>query len=137
METSGQHSETSPSHSLSPASSTNNVVSSSKPPLPDKKRARVIKKITSTIWDHFTKLEDNISRCTCNYCHKEYCCDTTSCGTSTLRKHLKNQCKKYPYKKVESGQTILTLQPSTGGKSCSNFVTTIFSQQLLGKHVLR
>ena len=24
----------------------------------------------------------------------------------------------------------MTLQPSTGGKSCSNFVTTIFSQQL-------
>ncbi|KAA0065439.1 zinc finger BED domain-containing protein RICESLEEPER 2-like [Cucumis melo var. makuwa] len=134
METSsGQHSETSPSLSPSPAPSTNNAtgtVSSSKPPLPDKKKVRATKKTTSTVWDHFTKLEENSSRCTCNYCDKEYCCDTTSCGTSTLWKHLKNQCKKYPYKEVEVGQTILTLQTSTSGKSGSNFVTSLFSQQL-------
>ena len=105
-------------------------MSSNKPALPDKKRARVTKKTTFTVWDHFKKLEENSSRCTCNYCHKEYCYDTTSCGTSTLWKHLKNQCKKYPYKEVETWQTILTLQPSTDGKSGSNFVTTIFSQQL-------
>ncbi|TYK05459.1 zinc finger BED domain-containing protein RICESLEEPER 1-like [Cucumis melo var. makuwa] len=134
METSsGQHSETSPNLSPSPAPSTNNAtetVSSSKPPLPDKKKAKATKKITSTVWDHFTKLEENSSRCTCNYCDKEYCCDTASCGTSSLWKHLKNQCKKYPSKEVEVGQTILTLQPSTSGKSGSNFETTLFSQQL-------
>jgi len=65
-----------------------------------------------------------------HYCGKEYACDTTSCGTSTLWKHLKNQCKKYPYKEEEKGQTILTLQPSHGGKCGSNFVTTFFSQQV-------
>ncbi|KAA0051113.1 gag-pol polyprotein [Cucumis melo var. makuwa] len=63
METSsGQHSETSPSLSPSPAPSTNNAtgtVSSSKPPLPDKKKVRATKKTTSTVWDHFTKLEKN------------------------------------------------------------------------------
>uniref|UniRef100_A0A9I9E590 Uncharacterized protein n=1 Tax=Cucumis melo TaxID=3656 RepID=A0A9I9E590_CUCME len=53
METStGQHSETSPNPSPSLAPSTNNgmkTVSSSIPPLSDKKRARVIKKTTSTV----------------------------------------------------------------------------------------
>ena len=91
METSsGQHSETSPSLSPSPAPSTNNAtgtVSSSKPPLPDKKKVRATKKTTSTVWDHFTKLEENSSRCTCNYCDKEYHCDIASCGASTLWKH--------------------------------------------------
>ncbi|TYK08901.1 zinc finger BED domain-containing protein RICESLEEPER 2-like [Cucumis melo var. makuwa] len=132
METSsGQHSETSPSLSPSPAPSTNNAtgtVSSSKPPLPDKKKVRATKKTTSTVWDHFTKLEENSSRCTCNYCDKEYCCDTTSCGTSTLWKHLKNQCKKYPYKEVEVGQTILTLQQLCRKAEVGQ--TTLFSQQL-------
>ena len=128
-----QHSEISSSPSPTPTPSTNNVtrtVSSSKPPPLEKKRDRVTKKTTSTIWDHFTKLEENSSRCTCNYCDKEYCCDITSCGTSTLWKQLKNRCKKYHYKEVEIGKTILTLQPSPGGKSSDNFVTTIFSQQL-------
>uniref|UniRef100_A0A9I9EFX8 Uncharacterized protein n=1 Tax=Cucumis melo TaxID=3656 RepID=A0A9I9EFX8_CUCME len=89
---SGQHSETNPSLSPSPVPSTNNIpgtVSLSKPPLPDKKRAKATKKTTSTVCDHFTKLEENSSRCTCNYYDKEYCCDTASCGTSTSWKHLK------------------------------------------------
>ena len=64
METSsGQHNEV----SHSPAPSTNNAtrtVSSSKPPQLDKKRARAINKTTSTVWDHFTKLEENSSSCT-------------------------------------------------------------------------
>ena len=140
MESSGNLSQTSPSPSLSPShtpsaasldpvvANTVGIGSSSKPLLHSKKRSRSTK-TTSTVWDHFTKLENNSNRCTCNYCGKEYACDTTSCGTSTLWKHLKNQCKKYPYKEEEKGQTILTLQPSHGGKCGSNFVTTFFSQQ--------
>uniref|UniRef100_A0A9I9E5U6 Uncharacterized protein n=1 Tax=Cucumis melo TaxID=3656 RepID=A0A9I9E5U6_CUCME len=61
METSsGQHSETSSSLSPSLAPSTNKdmeTVSSSKLPLPSKKRARATKKPTFSVWDHFTKLE--------------------------------------------------------------------------------
>ena len=53
METSSeQHSETSPSLGPSPTPSTNNVMgtmSSSKPPIPDKKRARVTTKTTSIV----------------------------------------------------------------------------------------
>lgn len=86
-------------------------------------------KTTSTIWDHSTKLEKNSNRCTCIYRGKEYACDTTSCGSSTLWKHLKNQSKKYPYKEDEKGQTIFTLQPSNDGKCGTNFVTTLFTQQ--------
>ena len=110
MESSGNLSQTSPSlspsHTPSAASldpvvaNTVGIGSSSKPLLHSKKRSRSTK-TTSTVWDHFTKLENNSNRCTCNYCAKEYACDTTSCGTSTLWKHLKNQCKKYPYKEEE------------------------------------
>ena len=49
---SGQHSETSHSPKPGPAPSINNAietVSSSKPPLPDKKKAITTKKTTSTI----------------------------------------------------------------------------------------
>ena len=82
---------------------------------------RSTKKATFTRCNHVTYLEENDSRCTCNYCGKEYCCDTTSRGTSSLSKYLKNLCKKYPYKKVEIGQYG------------SNFETTIFSQQACKK----
>ncbi|KAF4388004.1 hypothetical protein G4B88_017037 [Cannabis sativa] len=35
-------------------------------------------------------------RAACNYCGIAYAADTKLNGTSTLRNHIENQCKKYP-----------------------------------------
>ena len=78
------------------------------------------------MWDHFTRLENNNKRCKCNYCSKEYACDTNSCGTSTLWKHLKYQCRKYTLE--DKGQTTLSFQHSIDRKGGSNIITSLFSQ---------
>ncbi|XP_022930163.1 arginine and glutamate-rich protein 1-like [Cucurbita moschata] len=91
-----------------------------KPPLAAQFEFKKKKPSRSIVWDHFTILENNNKRCKCNYCSKEYACDTNSCGTSTLWKHLKNQCRKYTYKVEEKGQTTLSFQLSKDGNGGSN-----------------
>lgn len=105
-----------------------------KQPLPPKSTKKRPSKPTSSMWDHFTKLEVSANvgaRCKCNYCDKDYACATNNCGTSTLWKHLRNQCNKYPYKEQQKGQTTLTLVSASDekGGNANNFVTTLFSQQ--------
>ena len=82
------------------------------------------------MWDHFTRLENNNNNESykCNYCSKEYACDTNSCETSTLWKQLKNQCRKYTYKVEDKEQTTLSFQRSIDGKGGSNIVASLFSQ---------
>lgn len=63
---------------------------SSKPSLPRKKIAP-----RSTVWQHFTRLPDNDKKCKYNYCGNEFECDTVGYGTSTLRTHYQERCKKY------------------------------------------
>ena len=87
------------------ASSSSNY-NTSKPPLTAQSKFKKKKPSKSTVWDHFTRLENNNKRCKCNYCSNEYSCDTNSSGTSTLWKHLKNQCRKYTYKVGDKGQTL-------------------------------
>ena len=100
-------------------------------PLPSKSKIKRPNKQTSSVWDHFTKMEASVNdeaRCMCNYCGKDYACDSNSRGTSTLWKHLRNQCKKYPYREENKGQTTLTLIPTKDGKgaNATNFVSTLF-----------
>ncbi|KAG2673861.1 hypothetical protein I3760_13G109300 [Carya illinoinensis] len=55
------------------------------------------KKLVSTVWSHFTKLEDgdpNNPQAKCNYCGKIYECQYKKHGTSQLKVHLEEHCKK-------------------------------------------
>ncbi|CAD5333143.1 unnamed protein product [Arabidopsis thaliana] len=72
--------------------------------------SKLSKKVRSWVWDHFTKLSNDVNHCNCNYCGKELACSTKS-GTSTLKKHLLNICKAYQIWKaanVQNTQTVLT-----------------------------
>ena len=106
---------------LPPSPSNTSQTTQHVPPLPPKSNRKRPNKQTSSMWYHFTKMEPSAkdgARCKCNYCSKDYACDSNSCGTSTLWEHLRNQCKKYPYKEENKGQTTLTLVPKNEGSQC-------------------
>ncbi|XP_062007668.1 uncharacterized protein LOC133724822 [Rosa rugosa] len=80
----------------------------------------------SWVWLHFKKFEKpqfaikdgkKVQTCVkerakCNYCGTDLACDSYGNGTSSLRRHIQEVCKKYPGKvDLESGQQVL----STGG----------------------
>ncbi|KAH9794591.1 BED-type domain-containing protein [Citrus sinensis] len=75
--------------------------SSSKPPLPRKKIAP-----RSTVWQHFTRVPNDHTKCKCNYCGQEFECGTVGYGTSTLRTHNRERCQKF--KDLQKSQTTLT-----------------------------
>ncbi|KAH9680959.1 BED-type domain-containing protein [Citrus sinensis] len=75
--------------------------SSSKPPLPRKKMAP-----RSTVWQHFTRVPNDHTKCKCNYCGQEFECGTVGYETSTLRTHNRERCQKF--KDLQKNQTILT-----------------------------
>ena len=80
--------------------------SSSLPPLPPS----VPRKEKSEVWDHFERYDDVSEsvkedgskysiikkRARCKYCSVSYAADSNKNGTSNLRKHIENLCKKYP-----------------------------------------
>ncbi|KAF7838952.1 zinc finger BED domain-containing protein RICESLEEPER 2-like [Senna tora] len=74
----------------------------------------------SNVWDHFDKLpvdENNPeARAKCSYCKNTLACDSTTHGTTSLRKHVQ-RCKSYPYRGQEKKQPMLAFlqQPSTVG----------------------
>ncbi|XP_010260526.1 PREDICTED: uncharacterized protein LOC104599611 [Nelumbo nucifera] len=53
-------------------------------------------------------------RAECNYCGKDYACDTKNHGTSNKWSHLQQQCMKYPYR-VDKRQKILSFEPKNEG----------------------
>ncbi|CAN6861184.1 unnamed protein product [Brassica oleracea] len=59
---------------------------SDSPPVPPKPKRKLPTR--SPAWEVFTKLEDDKSKCSCNYCGKTYSCPSTS-GTSTMMSHMK------------------------------------------------
>ena len=59
---------------------------SDSPPLPPKPKRKLPTR--SPAWEVFTKLKDDESKCSCNYCGKIYSCPSTS-GTSTMMSHMK------------------------------------------------
>ncbi|KAH9769347.1 BED-type domain-containing protein [Citrus sinensis] len=75
--------------------------SSSKPPLPRKKMAP-----RSPVWQHFTRVPNDHTKCKCNYCGQEFECGTVGYGTSTLRTHNRERCQ--TFKDLQKNQTILT-----------------------------
>ncbi|CAM8886096.1 unnamed protein product [Rhodiola kirilowii] len=64
----------------------------------------------SWVWEHLKKFKkpvyemrngkrvqtDEVVRAKCNYCDKDFACNTYGNGTSTLKRHIENACKKYP-----------------------------------------
>ncbi|XP_026430028.1 uncharacterized protein LOC113326532 [Papaver somniferum] len=83
-------------------------------------------KITSDIWNHFTK--NNVQEAECNYCKKIIKAHSGRNGTSGIWKHF-NRCKKNPNKPKPKGQQTLTLKPETLGEDEGQLVSTIFSQE--------
>ena len=95
------------------------------PPTTRKKPTR-----NSTVWDYFTKVKDgnpNDPICTCNYCGKEYACDSRRVGTSSLWVHLNNQCKKYPYRVADKKQKLLSFQ--SGNDGGGNLLAMTFNKE--------
>ncbi|XP_062085714.1 zinc finger BED domain-containing protein RICESLEEPER 1-like [Humulus lupulus] len=95
------------------------------PPTTRKKPTR-----NSTVWDHFTKVKDgnpNDPSCTCNYCGKDYACDSRRVGTSSLWVHLNNQCKKYPYRVADKKQKLLSFQ--SGNDGGGNLLAVTFNKE--------
>ncbi|KAG2673937.1 hypothetical protein I3760_13G112600 [Carya illinoinensis] len=77
------------------------------------------KKPVSIVWQHFTKLEGgdpNNLQAKCNHCGKMYGCHYRKHGTSQLKVHLEEQCKKSPVLKslVENGQSRLNFKMTDG-----------------------
>ncbi|XP_019082738.1 PREDICTED: zinc finger BED domain-containing protein RICESLEEPER 3-like [Camelina sativa] len=62
----------------------------------------------STVWGHFTRFDDNVKRCKCNYCHKSYGCDSKS-GTSHLKAHMES-CKHFQAWRQKQSQTVINNQ---------------------------
>ncbi|KAH9668894.1 BED-type domain-containing protein [Citrus sinensis] len=75
--------------------------SSSKPPLLRKQMAP-----RSTVWQHFTRVPNDHTKCKCNYSGQEFECGTVGYGTSTLRTHNRERCQKF--KDLQKNQTTLT-----------------------------
>ncbi|KAH9716963.1 BED-type domain-containing protein [Citrus sinensis] len=88
--------------------------SSSKPPLPRKKMAP-----RSTVWQHFTRVPNDHTKCKCNYCGQEFECGTVGYGTSTLRTHNRERCQKF--KDLQKSQTTLTQDVGSDGVVARGF----------------
>ena len=76
----------------------------------DKTRKRKPSK-TSEIWDHFTmdeRNDPNDPKVVCNYCEKDYACNTKTCETSSIWVHLKKQCNKYLFRVEDKRQKLLS-----------------------------
>ncbi|CAM8915967.1 unnamed protein product [Rhodiola kirilowii] len=95
----------------------------------------------SWVWGHFKKIKkpvyetkngkrmqtNEVVRAKCNYCAKDFACDSYGNGTSTLKRHIDNVCKKYSGRvKINDGQQKLT---STGRSGAKELVTVKWSDQ--------
>ena len=60
----------------------------------------------STVWQHFTRVPNDHTKCKCNYCGQEFECGTVGYETSTLRTHNRERCQKF--KDLQKSQTTLT-----------------------------
>ncbi|XP_072060642.1 zinc finger BED domain-containing protein RICESLEEPER 2-like [Arachis hypogaea] len=80
----------------------------------------------SWTWEHFTrdpKSNPSHPRAKCNWCGASYACDSHRNGTTNMRYHLLNQCKKFPRESGDPSQTILTFQQKKEGEGVFTAVT--------------
>ena len=59
----------------------------------DERKKRKLMRSPSNVWEHFTKYVGG-NRCKCNYCEKDYSCES-GFGTKNMLNHLKLRCQKY------------------------------------------
>ncbi|KAI5323481.1 hypothetical protein L3X38_032553 [Prunus dulcis] len=98
------------------------------PPLPHSGPRRE----KSEVWDHFERYEEVVEsvkedgskyattkkRARCKYCTMSYAADSTRNGTSNLRKHIENLCKKYPGRvPKDNGKSSCLLTKTMGVRS--------------------
>jgi hypothetical protein len=87
---------------------------------------------TSTVWEHFTKLEEgdpNDPKSKCNYCGGLFSCHPRSHGTSSMLQHIRRSCKKFPGR-FDKSQSKLSFEAKREGQvgmgvgegSCGNLV---------------
>ncbi|RYR38203.1 hypothetical protein Ahy_A09g043173 isoform B [Arachis hypogaea] len=72
----------------------------------------------SWTWKHFTKdpkSRPSHPRAKCNWCGTSYAYDSHRNGTTNMRYHLLNQCKKFSRDSGNPSQTILTLKKTGNG----------------------
>ncbi|KAG2716730.1 hypothetical protein I3760_03G141700 [Carya illinoinensis] len=116
---SSDFSDSSPSPANTPTPETNPTptpITSTPCPAPKPTQG---KKPVSIVWQHFTKLEGgdpNNPQAKCNHCGKMYGYHYRKYGTSQLKVHLEEQCKKSPILKslVEKGQSRLDFKMADG-----------------------
>ncbi|XP_061993379.1 uncharacterized protein LOC133711240 [Rosa rugosa] len=113
--------------STAEASQSNPASSTALPPVDPKGKGKRKKgdkpgKFRSEVWLHFEKIEKpvfeivdgkmqqvrTVTRAQCKYCSTDLACDPYDNGTSSLRRHIQDVCKKYPGRAdIEKGQTLL------------------------------
>ncbi|PRQ45867.1 putative transcription factor/ chromatin remodeling BED-type(Zn) family [Rosa chinensis] len=138
-------------NAIIPASDTsqsNPASSTALPPVDPKsklkrKKAEKAGKFRSEVWLHFERIEKpvfetvdgkmqqvrTITCAQCKYCSTDLACDSYENGTSSLRRHIQDVCKKYPGRAdIEKGQTLLGSDGSVGVGGESSLAVKLWSQ---------
>ncbi|KAH9678810.1 BED-type domain-containing protein [Citrus sinensis] len=85
------------------------------------KRKRPPMKKRSTVWNHFTLLEDNPNKCMCNYCGKQYQCHSSLDGITNMTRHIKT-CESYKRFRAQQSGSQQNLTSEGGEENASNLV---------------
>lgn len=87
----------------------------------------------SGAWKHFTKFQDaeGKKKAKCNYCGREYNCNSKLCGTTNLNNHL-NVCTQMPRAQSSQNKLASTTDDETGK---INLVSWKFDQQACRKAI--
>ncbi|KAH9658017.1 BED-type domain-containing protein [Citrus sinensis] len=85
------------------------------------KRKRLPMKKRSTVWNHFTLLEDNPNKCMCNYCGKQYQCHSRLDGIINMTRHRKT-CESYKTFRAQQSGSQQNLTSEGGEENASNLV---------------
>ncbi|KAH9762982.1 BED-type domain-containing protein [Citrus sinensis] len=85
------------------------------------KRKRPLMKKRSAVWNHFTLLENNPNKCTCNYCGKQYQCHSRLDGITNMTRHIKT-CELYKTFRAQQSGSQQNLTSEGGEENASNLV---------------
>ncbi|KAH9744069.1 BED-type domain-containing protein [Citrus sinensis] len=85
------------------------------------KRKRQPMKKRSAVWNHFTLLEDNPNKCMCNYCGKQYQCNSRLDGITNMTRHIKT-CESYKTFRAQQSGSQQNLTSEGGEENASNLV---------------
>ncbi|KAH9698512.1 putative AC transposase [Citrus sinensis] len=85
------------------------------------KRKRPPMKKRSEVWNHFTLLEDNPTKCRCNYCGKQYQCHSRLDGITNMTRHIKT-CESYKTFRAQQSGSQQNLTAEGGQENASNLV---------------